>query len=225
MAGNCHFVDSRYRLWYNSGINPKTGVISVKKRIIIIAACFALVLSAALFAAFGLPNEPEPIPERLSAERAAELRAEYPLRSPVPQLINMIIPTLDTVIERSETFVYARVTESVINTFRYRQGELEVIQDTGGVFREGGKIRISINGQWGSVVPFLNEGMEMIINIPGGKEINDGLFDEGIYTFSTFGMFYVLEGGYCFSLYNIEDAVALDGTHVREMMEKRLRKR
>ncbi|MDR1669184.1 MAG: hypothetical protein LBR76_04425, partial [Oscillospiraceae bacterium] len=70
----------------------------MKKRIVISSVLFAVILSAALFAAFGLPKETAPIPERLSAEKTAELREGLPISSSLPETVSIIVPPLDFVI-------------------------------------------------------------------------------------------------------------------------------
>ncbi len=206
----------------------------MKKRIIIIAACFALVLSAALFVAFGLPSEIEPIPERLSEEKADILREELPLISRLSSRLSMVVPPLDHVINNEKgLFIHAKVVEAIpefklsvsdgaySGQHRFFGYTLEIVNDTEASFKKGDVITVSANVLTQMMFPELKKGEEIVTHITAEPVEGRG----GKYGFSSFGMFYVTEEGYCFSAYDMKDAVALDGAHVRELMEKQLRRR
>jgi hypothetical protein len=206
----------------------------MKKRIIISSALFAVILSAALFVAFGLPKETEAVPERLSAEKTAELRAQIPLSSEMPLMVSMVVPPLDHVInELDNTFVRAKVIEPIpvyalslsegaySGRHRFFGYKMETVSDTLGKLDKGEIITLIANLEMKEMFPDLKAGDEIVASSGFSKTQAHG----DNFGFLPFGMFYITEGGYCFSTYDMEDAVALDGIHVDELMSKQLRKR
>ncbi|MDR0293448.1 MAG: hypothetical protein LBH95_04765 [Oscillospiraceae bacterium] len=161
----------------------------------------------------------------LTQEQVNALRAAYPLHSGVPSFATMKMPSLQDIIDRADTLLYAKVLGKIDpyeiefsagalqrkdSFFGY---DLEVIRDSAGKLKKGANVTVSANAVIKELYPSLRKGMEIII------PISKSSFKGKQYDFSSLGMFYVTDGGYAISAYNMEDAIAKDGTHVSLLLK------
>lgn len=163
--------------------------------------------------------------DRLSDDQVSELRTEYPLYTEYPPYYDMLSPSLNRDLRMAATVLYAKSTGKRIeftdsvkldpaspeakleeksknygiffsSVERYGY-EVEVIQDSSGMFKKGDMIMITRNAEFEPYTPALKEGMEFISLV----WINPVEYQQAKYQFSNTGFYYVTNDGYAVASY------------------------
>jgi hypothetical protein len=190
---------------------------NMKTRKPVLVSAAVLLVSCACLLIFALPGmEHKP----LSQGQIDALRAEYPAHSGVPQTVSMNILPLDTVLDRADTLIRATVLdEAVLDALSSRTHHsffgytIEIINDSAGVFKKGDILTVAANEMVRDATPPLKRGMEILAPIAENPQWGK------VYSFSSFGMYYITKDGYALSAYDMEEAMAKDGMKADALMK------